>query len=77
MLRASLMRVWLVSYIYALLYLPQKCEADIFVLSQFRDIVYATVLLTVHIQFFGNIFCLYFSHFDHESDKKESTFMLI
>ena len=71
------MRVWYVSYSYALLNLPQKSEDNTYVLSQCRDMVYATVLLTVHIQFFGNIFCLYFSHFDHESDKKESTFMLI
>ena len=37
----------------------QKSENDTFVLSQFRDIVYHTVLLTVHIQSFVNIFCFH------------------
>ena len=64
------MRVWLVSDIYAL-YFPQNSEDDTYVLSQFRNIVYHTVLLTVHVQFFVSIFfvsiyiqsfCLYISH---------------
>ena len=64
MLSASLVRVFLLSLVYALLYLPQKCEAVTFV-SQFRDILYYTVQLAVHIQLFANIFCfnLYYQSF--------------